>query len=311
MIVAALVATALVTVAAGPAVAPAPNGDAAPALVLERGAVARHQMVAVGRDVRIDGEALAGVTAIDGSARITGSVAGDLTVLGGDATLAPSAVVRGDVEVLGGRLSIAPGARVDGRSVAYPTFSRAWLTLLEGPSLGLPATSPVVIAAKLGLVAAWLALTVVLFAVAGRPLAAAAEQVRLEPLHCFASGLVAVLAALLTALLLSAALPSPVSLPLVALVVLGALVAKLWGSVAVFHALGRALLSKAARRRLPALHAAALGLVVLGALKFVPWLGVAAWSALTLVGVGATLRSQFGRRERWLEAPSAALSRGF
>jgi hypothetical protein len=268
-------------------------------------------MVAVGRDVRIDGEALAGVTAIDGSARITGSVAGDLTVLGGDATLAPSAVVRGDVEVLGGRLSIAPGARVDGRSVAYPTFSRAWLTLLEGPSLGLPATSPVVIAAKLGLVAAWLALTVVLFAVAGRPLAAAAEQVRLEPLHCFASGLVAVLAALLTALLLSAALPSPVSLPLVALVVLGALVAKLWGSVAVFHALGRALLSKAARRRLPALHAAALGLVVLGALKFVPWLGVAAWSALTLVGVGATLRSQFGRRERWLEAPSAALSRGF
>jgi len=302
VIAAALVST-LALAAGGPA------GDAAPALVLEHGAVARHQIVAVGRDVRIEGEALAGVTAIDGSARIAGTVAGDVTVLGGDAELEASAVVRGHVQVLGGRLTVAPGARIDGRSVAYPTFSKAWLTLLEGPSLGLGATSPVVVAAKLGLVAAWLALAVIFFAVGGRGLLAASEEVRLEPLLSFATGLVATLSVVMTALLLAAALPSPIALPLVALAVVLALFAKLWGTVAAFHALGRALLRPRRGRRIAALTAAMTGLLVLGALKFVPYLGVAVWTAITLVGVGAALRSRFGQRERWLDVPDLAATR--
>jgi len=281
------------------AAAPAPGAEA-PALVLERGAVARHQMVAVGRDVHVEGEALAGVTALDGTARIAGSVAGDVTVLGGDAVLEPTAVVRGHVQVLGGRLRAAPGARIDGRAVAYPTFSRAWLTLLEGPSLGLPASSPVVLGAKLGLLAAWLALTVGLFAAGGRALRDASHEVRDEPWLSFATGLVAVLALFLTAVLLSAVLPAAFALPLLALVVLAALAAKLWGTVAVFHAAGHALVGR--RRRRPLLHEACVGLAVLGAAKFVPWLGVAVWSAVTLVGVGAALRTVAARAGTSLRA---------
>ncbi len=104
--------------------------------------------------------------------------------------LAATASVDGDVHVLGGTLRAERGARLGGRSVAYPTLSRAWLTLLEGPSLGLSSSSPLVIAAKLGLVAAWLALSLLLFATGGRSLLATAEEVRLEPLRCFAIGLV-------------------------------------------------------------------------------------------------------------------------
>src|SRR5512143_380870 len=131
-----VLASLLVTVA----VAAAPAGPADPAgdgtaLLLESGSVARRQVVAVGRDVVIAGTALAGVTALDGDARVTGEIAGDLTVLGGDVELAPSAVVRGDVFVLGGELHAATGARLERRTVVYPTLSRAWLTLLEGPSL--------------------------------------------------------------------------------------------------------------------------------------------------------------------------------
>lgn len=292
MILALLVAVA--TMPAGMA----PAAERLEALVLERGAVARHQIVAVGRDVVIDGEALAGVTALEGSARVSGTIAGDLTVLGGSATLAPGALVRGNVHILGGRLAVSPGARIDGRSVAYPTVSRAWTTLLEGPSLGLPSSSPVVLAAKLGLVAAWLAVTIVLFAAGGRGLQLASDEIGREPLICFATGLVAVLAALLTSLLLAEALPSPLAVPLVALLLLAAVVARLWGVVALFHALGRAALGFAGRRRVQALHAALAGLVLLALLKFVPWAGVVVWGAATLVGVGAALRTGFGRRDR-------------
>jgi len=277
----------------GLAVASASAAAGAPqALRLEAGSLARHQLVAVGRDLLVEGEALASVAALDGSVEVTGRVRGDVIVLGGDVRLAATALVDGDVHV-------ERGARLGGRSVAYPTVSRAWLTLLEGPTLGLSAGSPLVLAAKLGLVAAWLALCLLLFATGGRALVATSEEIALEPLRCFLAGVTGVAAAFLTALLFSAVLPALVAVPMLVLVVLAALVAKLWGVVALFHALGASLARRAGRRRVLALHAAVYGALLLGLLKFVPYLGIWAWTAATLVGIGAALRTKFGRREAW------------
>lgn len=297
---------------AAPSAAPAPAPPAlaaatpAPALRLAAGSLARRQVVAIGRDVTIEGEALAGVTALDGTARISGSVAANVTVLGGDVELAPTARVAGDVFVLGGELRAAPGARVEGRTVAYPTISRAWLTLLEGPGIGLSATSPTVLAAKLALVTAWLALTLLLFAVSGRAVTATSDEIRREPLRCFAAGLVGVMALTLTSLFLSALLPAVASVPLVVLAIVAALVAKLWGTVAVFHAVGARLARVRGRRRTLALHAAIAGLALLALVKLVPYLGLWVWWATTFVGVGAALRTKFGRLEPWFDERPAA-----
>jgi hypothetical protein len=292
------------------ALAPAPAraaepAERAPALRLERGAVADSQLVALGRDVVVEGEARAGVTALDGSAIVSGTVGGELTVLGGDAVLLAGARVAGNVHVVGGRLTVAPGARIEGRSVAYPTVAKAWTTLLEGPSLGLPAGSPVVLAAKLGLLAAWLAVVLVLFAAFPRALEATSEEIAREPLLSFAAGLVAVLAAFLTALLLTQALPVTLSLPSAVVVVLGAIAARLYGVAALCHALGRAALAAAGRRKAPPLHAATAGLALLALAKFVPFLGVAVWAAASFVGVGAALRTGFGRARDPLRAETA------
>jgi hypothetical protein len=279
-----------------------------PGLRLEAGSVARQPIVAVGRGVEVEGEALAGVTALNGSVAVSGLVHGDVTVLGGDLILASTAVIEGDALVLGGRLLAAGGSRLSGRAVAYSTVSRAWLTLLEGPSLGMGATSPLVLGAKLGLVAAWLALTLLLFASAGRPLVRTSEEVRNEPLRCFAAGLVGLATIVLSALFLSAFLPTLLGVPLLVLVALFALVLKLWGMVAIFHSFGRFCVSRFARRRIVQLHAAVLGLTLLGMIKLVPMAGVWVWTAATLIGVGATLRSKFGRFEPWFASDGAALA---
>lgn len=300
MIVALVAGTALALASLTPAAPPAAE-ERPPALRLDAGAIAEAQMVGVGRDVYVDGEAKAGVTALDGSAYVSGIVNGELTVLGGNATLLPGARIRGAVHVLGGRLEVAPGATIEGRSVAYPTISKAWTTLLEGPSLGLPASSPVVIAAKLGLVAAWLAVLLVLFAAFPRELVAASDEIRREPLLCFFSGLVAVLGALLALLLLIEILPAPASLPLVVVVLLAAIAARLWGVIALFHAFGRALALTLGYRRLQPLQFATVGLLLLAVAKMLPYVGVVVWGAATFVGVGAALRTRFGR----LDAPSA------
>jgi len=289
-------------------VAGAVEPAAQPGLRLEAGSVARQPIVAVGRGVEIDGEALSSVTALNGSVTVAGVVRGDVTVLGGDLILAPTAAIEGDALVLGGRLVAAGGARLQGRAVAYPTVSRAWLTLLEGPSLGLGSTSALVLGAKLGLVAAWLALTLLLFASAGRPLVRTSEEVRLEPLRCFAAGLVGLATIVLTALFLSAFLPTLLGVPLLVLVALFALVLKLWGMVAIFHSFGRFCVARIARRRIVQLHAAVLGLSLLGLIKLVPMAGVWVWTAATLIGMGATLRSKFGRYEPWFDSEDTALA---
>lgn len=280
---------------------PASDISANAALRLERGSLARHQLVAIGRGLIVDGEAYGDVAAVEGSVEISGRVTGDVVVLGGDVRLLPTARVGGDVSALGGVIRAAPGARVEGRMVSYPTASSAWVTLLEGPSLGLGFASRLVIGAKLALLAAWAALLLLLFAASGRQVLGTADGVRREPFRSFVVGLTGVLALVLTALFFSVFTDGLVGVPMLALVVLLALILKLWGMVAVFYALGEWLARRVFHRRPRPLNAATLGLLVMGAVKFLPWIGVWTWMAATLIGIGAALSTKFGRREPWFE----------
>jgi hypothetical protein len=261
--------------------------------------VARDQLVALGRDLEVAGEALADVVAVDGTVTVSGVVNGDVIVLGGDARFVAGARVDGDVFVLGGEVETAAGAVLGGRTVAYPTISRAWLTLVEGPSLGLPAGSPVVLGAKVALLCGWLTLCLLLFATTGREVLATSESVTTDPFRNFLVGLTAVLTMVLTALFLTAVGAAVLALPLLFLVVFVALLLKLWGMVAVFHSVGTWLGRRVGRTMVP-LSAATLGLLALGVVKLLPWVGIWAWTVATFIGVGASLSTKLGRREPWL-----------
>ena len=271
-----------------------------PALRLEPGSTTQ-QLVGVGRDVIVAGEVLTDVAALDGSVDVSGHVNGDVVVLRGDVRLAPTARIGGDVFVVGGTVRTHGGARVGGRMVSYPTASSAWLTLLEGPSIGLGFASRLVLGTKLALVAAWAALLLLFFAASGRQVVETADGVRREPFRSFFVGLTGIVCLVLTGLFFSAFARGVIGVPLLVLVVLLALVLKLWGMVAVFYALGEWISRRLLRRRFRPLNAATLGLLVLGAVKFLPWFGVMAWTTATLIGVGAALSTKFGRREPWFE----------
>ncbi|HVS65397.1 MAG TPA: hypothetical protein VMT85_18040 [Thermoanaerobaculia bacterium] len=275
-----------------------------PAIHLERGSRSSRQIVAIGRDLVIDGEALRNAVVLDGEARIGGSVAGDVIVLGGDAIVSATGHVAGDVYALGGEVH-NEGGRVDGRAVAYPAAPAGWLLLIEGPSVGLDPFSPLVLGAKLALLAAWLAVSLLLVVTFPRPLADTAREVSVEPFRCFFTGVVGVATAALGVVLTSGFASAIVGVPLILVVVLAALALKLWGSVAVFLALGAWVLSRLGRRRAELLEAIMVGLVLLGLTKLLPYAGVVVWTTLTLIGIGAALRTKFGSREPWL-APSPA-----
>jgi hypothetical protein len=285
---------------------PARAAAADTALEIGSGSVAHHQVVAVGRNLVVSGRVTSDVAALNGAVTITGEVTGDVIVLGGNARLADSAEVGGDVFVLGGTLEAAPGSTISGRSVAYPDASAAWLTLLEAPTLGLSATSPLILGAKLALLAAWLLLTLLLFAIAGRGILATAERLEAEPFRCFSVGLTGVLSLTLTALLFSLFAAALVGVPLLVMVVVFALLLKLWGLTAVFHAFGLFLSRRVLKRRFTPLNTAVLGLLVLGTLKLIPVVGLLTWHVASLIGVGGALVTKLGREEPWFEAAAEA-----
>jgi hypothetical protein len=287
-----------------PAVAQSPGSAASsgrpPALRIESGSVS-HQLVGVGRDVIVNGEALADVAALDGSVEVAGHVTGDIVVLRGHVRLASTARVGGDIFVVGGTIRAAPGAQTSGRMVSYPNASNAWLTLLEGPTIGLGFASRLVLGAKLALLSGWAALLLLFFAASGRQVLETAGGVQREPFRSFFVGLTGVVSLVLTGLFFSAFARGLIGVPLLVLVVLLAMVLKLWGMVAVFYALGDWISRHLLRRRFRPLNAATIGLLVLGAIKFLPWFGVLAWTTATLIGIGAALSTKFGRREPWFE----------
>ena len=272
-----------------------------PAYHLEKGSIARSRIVALGQDLQLEGDALSHAVVISGDAEISGNLEGDLIVLGGHAHLAPSSTVGGDVYVLGGHVDAASGATIGGRSVAYPEASDLWMTLIEGPSLGIESGSRVMVGTKLALLAFWAFVILFLSAIGRRELVSTSESIQMEPFYNFFVGLTGVAAMVLTAVFFNAFSGALLGVPLLVLVAVVALVLRFWGMVAVFHALGAWLHRQLGWKHPVPLTAATWGLIVLGLLKMFPYVGIWTWSMATFIGVGAAISTKLGRREPWLE----------
>jgi hypothetical protein len=96
---------------AAPAPPPPPPVPAAPPVPTVRG----EDRNVLGSSVHISkGEIVHTVTVTGGSARVEGTVTGDLVVAGGSAHVEPGARVVGNVSVIGGALHLEKGARIDG-----------------------------------------------------------------------------------------------------------------------------------------------------------------------------------------------------
>ncbi len=296
-----LLACLCVAVVGGCTVADSSPERSGAAVVVEAEAVMRDQLVALGRDLELRGEARADVVVLSGDARIDGTVTGDVIVLGGDVHLGPPARLRGDVFVLGGEVKAEAGAAVEGRTVAYPRAPSSLLVLAEGPLLGRSPLSPAMVLLNLALLLAWLLVSVLLVWGFDSSLTVTAQSVLERPFRNFFAGLVAVLAVGVTFGVVVAVAPALVGAPLLVVCAVAAMVCKLWGTVAVFMAVGTRLLPNRPGIAGRPMATVLVGLLALGVVKMAPWLGGWTWTIVTCVGIGAALDSRLGRREAWFD----------
>ena len=102
-----------------PTAAPAPSatpaaGSTSPADVDEVTERGEDRVVTGGNTTVGREEIVRDVVVVGGEADVSGTVTGDMSVMGGEATIRKGAHVHGDASVLGGELTIEDGARVDG-----------------------------------------------------------------------------------------------------------------------------------------------------------------------------------------------------
>ncbi len=168
-------------------------------------------------------------------------------------------------------------------------------------------------AVTVSLIAVWLLAAVGLTLMSGREVRSSSIELRHSALHCFTLGLVAVTSFVLTAIVFSYLIPFFVGVPLLFMLAVFAVITKIYGLVAVFHALGALIGGARTRDELASrnwlrgdLALAVLGLVVLGALRLIPVVGPVIWAGASVFGVGSALATKFGRREPWFLAVRTA-----
>jgi hypothetical protein len=307
LLVTATMLTALIVIAL--IVAPRrANGEVSRAVKL-----GHDDLFAFSHDVVIDHPVSGDVVVMNGSATIDQPVTGDVVVLGGSVALRGNAHIYGDLACLGGKVTGAE-KRVDGELFSPGSLNHA-LASVSPSSNERHLFAVVMIAVKLTLLLIWLVVAVLVTLAAPREVRQSSIEVRSSPLHTFAVGLAGFASFILTAIIFSSLIPFLVGIPLLIVLTVFAIFVKVFGAIAVFHAVGTLIAGARTRQELASrrflrgdLAMTMVGLLVLGAIRMIPVVGTIAWIVASLFGVGTALSTAFGRREPWFLALRAAES---
>jgi hypothetical protein len=270
-----------------------------------------ENLVFVGKKVVIDAPVAGDLQALGSDVTINARIEGRVVALASQITLGREGSIGRDLIALGGNLSGVSREKVGGDIVA-PASASAYLSETGGDALVSMVSEPFSLAAaaiKLVFTLFWLLVSVPVVLLFGREVRASSLEARASLLYSFLLGLVAFTSFVLTAVAFGYLVSWGIGVPLLALLGGFAFVAKVYGMVAVFHAIGAILAG-------PRTHAEALaggwlrgdlaltmiGAVTFGALRLVPMVGNVAWIVGSIVGLGVALATWFGRREPWFLA---------
>ncbi len=159
------------------------------------------------------------------------------------------------------------------------------------------------------LLAIWMFAAVALTLLSGREIRYSSLEMRASALHCFALGLVAVTSFILTAIVFDYLIPFHVGIPLLFALGVFAILTKIYGTIAVFHAIGTLVAGARTREQMASrkwlrgdLAMVVIGVIILGAIRLIPIAGPIIWGLASVFGIGTALATKFGRREPWFLA---------
>lgn len=270
-----------------------------------------HGLVVVLRDAELTAPVAGDVQALGGTLLIDGAVQGDVIAIGSTIRFGSRGRIGGNLVALGGSIENFQRERVRGDVWVPGSIGTIFGAAGSGDALTSMMNDPFSLAAaaiKVALTLFWIVASILVILIAGREVRSTSFELRESLLHSFLLGLVAFTSFVLTALVLGYLIPYGIGVVLLAILGAVAVVAKVYGMIALFHAVGAILAGPrthddASRRWLRGdLALTIVGAVTLGALRLVPLVGNVVWIASSIAGVGVALSTGLGRREPWFLA---------
>jgi len=250
----------------------------------------RGDQYVFGKDADVAAPVNGSLQVYGGNVYVHAPITGDLLVIGGDVNIQDRGRIAGNIIYGGGRINGAEG-RVGGRVYS--------LTTLQGAAATMTKSAVIV-----SLLFAWLIVAVLVTLVSPAEVRHSAIEIRASALYCFALGLVGFTSFVLTAIVFSYLVPYLIGIPLLAALAVFAILTKVYGMIAVFHAVGTLVAGSRTREQLASrkwlrgdLAMVVVGVLILGAVRLIPVIGPIAWSFASIFGVGVALATRFGRRE--------------
>jgi hypothetical protein len=255
-------------------------------------AAAAPDQITFGHDVVIAQPVNGDVQVYGGAATVRDVIHGDLIVFGKGVAFQDRGRVTGNVIFAGGRVDGAEG-RVGGHVYSPTTF--------EGATAAITRSAVIV-----SLLLVWLIAAVIITLASPREIRLSSIEIRSSPLHCFTLGLVALTSFVITTIVFSYLIPYLIGIPLLVALGVFAILTKIYGTVAVFHAVGTLVAGSRTRDQLARrrwlrgdLAMVVVGVLILGAIRMIPIVGTVVWGCASIFGIGVALATKFGRREPW------------
>lgn len=252
-----------------------------------------RNIVRFGEDIMIEeGEVVSGdLVVFGGDAVIAGTVEGNITVLGGDVELKSTTQIDGELTVLGGRIERERGARVQGGVTSGRRFfpRRGFWT---DPTAWF----------RFSLLFNFLTLlgTLALGAIVVALLPDHSERIALfiarEPWQAVGVGFLALLLVIPAVVLLAVTI---IGIPLIPLFVLSVIAAYTYGYIAASLLIGKRIFEVSKASAPTPIAEAVVGILVVGLLRFIPFIGSLVALIVGLLGFGAVLRTKFGTGRPW------------
>jgi hypothetical protein len=209
-------------------------------------------------------------------------------------------MVKGDLVSIGGVLNKEPGCVVEGDTIYFKS-SEIFSKFLREGFKGIFSLSliPLILIIKLISLFIWFIIAIVVAALFPKQISFASAQIRKSFWPIFWTGLLSL--TIFVGLIIISALFSIIliGIPfLLGLIMLG-IVIKIFGRVILFYFFGESLARAFGRQKISPLLAVVLGLVLVGIVSFIPFIGFLFSFCLSIIGWGVVIRTKFGTSENW------------
>ena len=271
---------------------------------IKKGEVASDTVVSISSPVIIEGRANKGVFIAGAPLTISGSVKGDIAVVGGSLTLKKGSTVSGNILLVGSKQHFENGASVKGKLFTTPLFGQQIRETLTDPaSVFLRFNYDITfITTRFVFSIIWLVIAIILVKLFPNNVAFSCEKLKNDPSYTAVIGIVGVTLFFITLVTSLALCLILIGIPIFLLLLVFIISSWVFGMVVVFFSLGELILKFFKAKTISPILSLITGIAIWTILKLIPVVSLIVHLLAILFAIGITLNTRFGTGVPWFRS---------